>query len=445
MPRAKTLDEATKLLDPRPLDFAHPHPQGAQVASDPGFYAPPPPQLDGNNKLPGPMEKIQRKLLGGTREVKLFLSGHVGSGKSTELSRLAMRKEIREKFTVVMLRFEEHEWSTLDTAQVLFRIAAALYEAFKTRLPADGNWKKKLTALNDSVFQPMGLRATDGSVALEFDLVIFKLKQDLKFSEKARKQFRDYGETQRTLLPDFIQALADDIEEVLSKTDEPGELLVIVDDLDKVRGADQQTDIFDTNLNTLLGLPLRVVYTLPTSVRFAPSRADLRQNVAHLFPIRVLRRAPEIYDPEAAWYDERFGFFQALVAQRLEPHLIEPEAIRLAALYAGGVLRDFFRLLREGVMLAQYNELPLLDPVMLRYALKDARLNEAIGLYDADYEALASVHRTNRLPTAEDRRYLDLSLVIECHNGEPWFEANPLLWSALEDHDKRRSDQLARS
>src|SRR6185312_10899992 len=133
-----------------------------------------------------------------------------------------------------------HEWAALDTAQVLFRIAAALYEKHKHRLPKDGNWKNKLEALNDRVFKPMGVRATEGSLALEFDLVIVKLKQDLKFSEQARRQFREYGETERTLLPDFIKALVDDLEEALSKADGPGDLLVIVDDLDKVRGAEQQ-------------------------------------------------------------------------------------------------------------------------------------------------------------------------------------------------------------
>ncbi len=53
MPRAKTLEEARKLLDPRPLDFSEPNPQGAKAASDPAFYAPPPEQRDGRFKLPG--------------------------------------------------------------------------------------------------------------------------------------------------------------------------------------------------------------------------------------------------------------------------------------------------------------------------------------------------------------------------------------------------------
>jgi len=438
-PRAKTLEEATKLLDPRPLDFSDPSPQGAKVAANPAFYAEPPKEQDDDKKLPGPMDKLRRKLLGGTRETKVFLSGHVGSGKSTELSRLATHREIRERFSVVMLRFEEHEWSALDVPQILFRIAAALYEAHKRRLPKDGGWQKKLEVLNDRIFIPMGVRATDGSVALEFDLVIFKLRQDLKFSERARSQFREYGENERTLLPDFISALVDDIEDSLSKEpNEPGEVLVIVDDLDKVRGEEQQAHIFDANLSTLLGLPMRVVYTLPTGVRFVKSRADLRQNVQHLFPMRVLRRAPDTFDPEAAWDDERFGFFEALVAQRTDPGLIDRDAIQLAAIYSGGVLREFFRLLREGTLLATFNDLKVLDRAMLHYAIKDARLNESIGLYETDYEALAHVHHTNRLPTEADRRYLDLSLVIECHNGEPWFEANPLLWSVLDGYVKRR-------
>ncbi|WP_437831558.1 P-loop NTPase fold protein [Sorangium sp. So ce1153] len=436
MPRATTLEEARKVLDPRPLDFREPNPQGAKEASDPKFYTELPARREGNFKLPGPLERLRQRLLSGTRDTKLFLSGHVGSGKSTELSRLAVHPQIQEQFSVLMLRFEEQEWATLDSSQVLFRLAGALFESHKDRLSKQKRWKEIAEDLNQRIFQPMGIQAKEGAGSVEFDLVVVKLKQELKLSEKARRQFRAFGETQQSLLQDFLAALVDDIENALSADEGPNELLVVVDDLDKVRGAEAQKEIFDTNLNALLAPPLRVVYTVPTGVRFGESRADIRHNVEHLFPVRVLGKAPGSFRPEDAFLEERMDFFNDLVEHRVDPNLIQKGAVRLAAMYSGGVLRDFFRMLREGAQMAAYNDQPMLDTIAMTYALNDARLKESVGLYGPDYEALAHAHRTNELRSAEDRRYLDLSRIIESHNGSAWFDAHPLLWKLLEEHQK---------
>lgn len=440
MARAKTLEQATRFLDPKPLDFSKRSPQGEDEATDRAFYAPLPGMKGADGfKLPPRIEKMKGRLLSGTRNTKVFLSGHVGSGKSTELSRLMMEREIKDRFDVVPVVFEEQEWATLDSSQLLFRIAATLYTAYKDRLPKakDSTWKKKLALLNERIFEPMGVQAKEGSLALEFDLVIFKLKQDLKFSEKARQQFREHGETHRSVLQDFIEALVDDIENALAEQEGPNELLLVVDDLDKLRTIEQHADVFDTNLPAILAPPVRILFTVPTAVRFADGvRAEIRQNAEDLFPVRVLKRAPETWDPEAAYTDEKIDFFHKVVGQRIEPDLILPDAIRLAAIYSGGVLRDFLRLLREGVMLALYNDLQVLDGVAMRYAIEEERRRESIGLYTPDYEALVHIHRHNALRTVEDKRYLALARVLEFWNGKVLFDAHPLLWFAISDYDK---------
>jgi hypothetical protein len=287
----------------------------------------------------------------------------------------------------------------------------------------------------------MGIQTKEGSVGIEFDLVIFKLKQDLKLSEKARRQFREYGETQRTVIQDFIRTLADDIENALTEEDGPNELLVVVDDLDKLWTEAQHQEVFGTNLSALLEPRVRILYTMPTAVRFGEPRPEIRQNGVELFPVRVLKKAPDTWSPEDAYTDERIGFFHTLVDHRIAKGLVDPEAVRVAAIYSGGVLRDFFRLLREGVLLALYNDMKVLDGIAMKYAVAEERRRESIGLYTPDYAALVQVHRTNDLPDGKDRRYLALSRVIECFNGTVWFDASPVLWDVLADHAKRLDAQ----
>lgn len=442
MALAKTLVQARKVLDPRPLDFTATAPAGSAVASDRSFYAPLPAQTDGNIRLPGPIEKLQQQLLTCGPDAKLFLCGHVGSGKSTELSRLAVDPRLTRQFSVTTLRFEQQEWATLDSIQVRFRVAAELFSTYHARLANGGKWEKLLRQLSSAIFQQVGVTAPEGSTSLELNVFFLKLRQELKLSDKARKSFRDFGETQRSVLQDFVQALVDDITDSLYREEDgPTELLLIVDDLDKVRQPDQQRDIFETNLNSLLALPLRIVFTLPTGVSFGENRVDIRQNLYHLFPVRVLKKAPGETEPERACLEDRLGFFRTLLHQRIDPALIDDAAIRLGAIHSGGVLREFLRLLREGVNLADFNSLTVLDGVTMRSAIEEVRRLESMGLYAPDYDALAYVHQNNELLQASDRRYLDQARVIECFNGAVWFEANPLLWPLIGEHTRRKNAQ----
>jgi hypothetical protein len=443
MAGATTLDEARKVLDPRPLDFTG---KSQDKAVNPAFHVNLPEEGRSGFKLPGPIVQLEQRLLNGTRETKLFLSGHVGSGKSTELNRLMIKPEIVQRFSVVPLRFEDQEWATLDSAQVLFRIAGELFQAYKGKLEKSGDkLKKKLETLSDRIYSPTGIRASEGTTGFEISVFFLKFRQDLKLSEKIRRGFREFGDTNEQFLQDLLEHLVDEIENALAAEDGPNELLVVVDDLDKLRTAEQHKDIFGTNLASLLAPPLRIVYTVPTAVRFGDDvRAEIRHNSESLYPIRVLEKAPDKWNPEEAYVDDRIGFFHEVVAQRVNAALIDREAIRLAAIYSGGVLRDFFRLMREAVSLAIYNRLPKLDAMVMRYAIEEERRRESIGMYEPDYDALAHVHQTNNLRTADDRRLLALSRVIEAFNGTVWFEANPVFWSVLEEHEKSKRARAER-
>jgi hypothetical protein len=138
------------------------------AAKDPAFYTKPPEtDADDGAPLPGPVALIRQGLLAGGPETKMFLSGHVGSGKSTELSRLAVDRKIKQRFNVVTFRIEEHEWATIDSTQLLFRLAGELFERFKASLSEKGRWQEVLGSLNDRLHQKVGLRAEEGSTGQE--------------------------------------------------------------------------------------------------------------------------------------------------------------------------------------------------------------------------------------------------------------------------------------
>lgn len=426
---AKDLKSAMRVLDPRPLEFDHDgHPTAPSANS--AFYEPPPVEGEAPNgrlKKPTPIERIKRQLMEGGSDTRCFLSGHVGSGKSTELNRLSVDREVLARFAVVRLRLEEQEWAVLDAAQLFFRIADALHQyGEREGLLADSKaWVKFLEVINRRVYgetSSTGLKVDESIVAFEAGPAFAKLKAQLKLSPVTRQVFRKLGETDQSVLRDLIAGLAVDMELALSKDDARHDqrLLLIVDDLDKVRGEESQRDIFDTNLNTLLTLPFCAVYTLPSGVAFGGNRGDLRQSYEHLHPVRVLRKCPDGYEPLDAVIEDRLPYFVELVHRRVAPPLIDDGAIKRAAAYSGGVLRTFFYLLREGCNLADYNGFTSVDATVMDEVVRDARRKESAGVHSNVREVLRHVHRTNLLRSEEDRRYLDQSRVLECYNGGPW-------------------------
>ncbi|HSO00642.1 MAG TPA: hypothetical protein VLS89_20260, partial [Candidatus Nanopelagicales bacterium] len=307
--RARTLDEALDVLDVVPLDFSG---KPSSPASDPAFYTelPPPDHED----LPGAglAERLRMSLLGRMGPARLFLSGHVGSGKSTQINRLAEDEKINEAFTVIVLRVEPHLAPFLDGAQILFLMAGALFDRGKQLglLKEGARWEKSLRALDARLNGDSGIIPREGKTIAEFSLLFAKVSQELQFSVHRRRQFRELGETQETLFIDILNAITLDITASLSERGSARSPLLLIDDLDKVRGPEQQTDIYETNLGALLRVPFSVLYTVPTGVALGSNRPELRRTIEHLYPLRVLDKAPLSFDAERAFIPGSDAYFR---------------------------------------------------------------------------------------------------------------------------------------
>lgn len=434
--RATRLDETLDVLELLPLDFGGPV---DSPAADPAFYVERPMDEAVEGEVPPPTlaETLADRLLGLRHGTSLFLSGHVGSGKSTQLSKLAADPRIREAFSVVSLRIEAEHVPVLDTPLLLVLLSGAIHDFGHARgiLSKKARWREILLDFNARVLTEPGGGAVAAGTGIEINALFFKLRQELKFSEHRRRLLRELGETQQTLLVDLLKSLTEDVTTALLKQGHARSVLLLVDDLDKVRSAPQQREIFDQNLGFLLNVPFHVLYTVPTGVVFGPNRADIRRSLEHLYPVRVLDKAPRSFEPEKAFIAGSEAFFRQALDRRVEPGLFDDEAVRLAAIYSGGVLREFFRLLRTAVRLARHNHLDTVSAAAVRSAVRDERRRESMGLLTPDYEALRTIHETHGLASDEGRRYLDEGRVLECYNDKTWYEVSPLLWKLLEPRD----------
>lgn len=423
MPRATNLSEAYDVLDPQPIDFT----------TQADFYVEPPPREHDDGEIaPNPMTRI-RKALHTTGAAKMFLAGHVGAGKSTQLRRLAADPLIAQRFSVVMVRLDITDVPFLDPWQLLFHMAIALYEHGKRLdlLKDEKRLRAHVERLDAALYGGTGLSAKEGTVELTIDLFLVKLREELRVSENKRRAFREFGETNRSVLVDMLRDLSVEIETALL----PKTLLVVIDDLDKVRDAERQDDLFHKGVGALLAPRFRVIYTLPAAVSFDPSRRELVNAVEHLYPERVLDKAPDGFDPMHVFLDGTFPFFQDVVHKRLSPELIDDDAIRLATAFSGGVVRDFFSLLKEASGIAEMNGATRIEAKAVRSAVREERLRMTRGMTAEDYDALLTVHRTHKRRREDAmQRLMDIGLLLECYNDDAWYEAHPILWDSLKRH-----------
>ena len=432
---ATTLAEALDALVPEPLQFEGGRPNGNVL------YAPRPERFEEGLRVRGPAEALQKRLLGSTSATKVFLSGHVGSGKSTEIRRLAASEPIRSAFSPIFLAIEEGYRQHLDIAQLLYLMACALFDFGQKRglLSGENAWTVPLRDLDQRLFGDAGLHAKQGATSAELNLFFVKVRQELKLEEKRRRQFREIGETQLTILLDLVKGLDLDIRKNQTLEGDARSPLLLIDDLDKVREPAAQEDVFRNNISVLFDPPMRVLYTVPTGVAFDRCPPALRQARVHLYPVPVLKKqAPgaPTFDPEQSINEVGLPFLDAVLRSRVAPGLFDGDAVRKAAVYSGGVLRTFFWLLRAGIDVAQANDLTTVDGRVMRVAIKNERLNESQAMREEHYKKLAEVHHTNGFSQETDGYYLDYSYVIECYNDKVWYAANPLLWALLEPYSK---------
>lgn len=426
MPPATTLTDAYDVLDPQPIDFA----------TQADFYVEPPPRIhDDDTPSPNPMDRIRRALRT-TSPAKVFLAGHVGAGKSTQLERLARDEDILARFSVILVRLETVELPFLDVPQLLFHMARELYEHGRSlgALGDERALRRHVETIHRHLYGEQGLTLEAGTTSIEANVPGFlKIRQDLKVSERVRKQFRELGETQRTVLQDLLRDLSSNIELSLQQAGRASTLLIVIDDLDKVRTPEQQKDLFQTNLGALLAPRFRVIYTLPAAVSFDPTRRELLHAVEHLYPERVLDKATDTFNPMKVLLDDAVTFFRDALRRRVASSLFDEQAVRLAVAFSGGVVRDYFRLLKEAAAIAEQLGQASIDAIALRSAVREERLRWTRTLDHEDYQALISVHRTHdRKDDERHRRLVDLGLLLECYNDDTWYEAHPLLWASLE-------------
>lgn len=382
----------------------------------------------GSDRLARIVRNIRRA--GGTPTLH-FLSGHLGSGKTTELLRMKQRLETAERDEPLTTTLFLDADTMLDRNDVdLEDILVALWDLVYKLSPSAAAavltplWKDRI-----------GKSLASIGANLEAPEALKKLLGDLRFPAIEQKQ------KIRVAVGSVTPALIEGLNKALLKvSQEPpnegaGAVVVLIDNLEKLSQGQRANveRLYLERMGALKSLEAHLVITVPLYLCYAAAGASLiglyGGEIVVVPMIEVRKRASE----GGGDNDAGLAAMAHLLGRRVRFEALFEEGAEAAtriARYSGGCIRHALRLVSGAV---NEHDAP---PVTA------ASVERAAGIVQADFEralpesyvpVLKRIAGDNRFPDdckEEVKRDLLLNLfVLEYQNGQPdpWYAVHPLV------------------
>ncbi len=376
-----------------------------------------------------------------------FLSGLRGSGKSTQLLRL--QDELSNAgFAAVRLEAEDYLnlRQPVDIVEFLFFLVGGISDAIASTdwlpqaSPAARGWDRLTRWLRGLPARiaitpeaELSLGADSGIVSAQVNL-----KAELRRDETFVAQLRRFLEGRLSELTaeanDIVRDVVTELQEHWRDThdrDWKG-LVVLVDSLDHVRGADFHevrralVELLDKQSATIQLQACRTVFIVPPWVHVDYAAVRKLANI-------------KIRDASGELFADGYATMRRILERRCPPgdelsRFLDDDGVDVLIRDSGGHLRDLLRLVRGASVAA--DELPF-----TRAAIDRGRQEVRDGLLplaDDERGCLRKVAKEHEvpLPTQDDWETLaglfDRHLVLGYKNGETWYDVHPLIAQDIE-------------
>ena len=371
-----------------------------------------------------PLEQLTSALL--RRYVsppKYFFTGYRGSGKSTELNRLADDPGIKQNYFVVKFSVKDVcDVNNLNYVDVLLAIGAQVFVQYTERGGRlDEDLLAELEGWKGRVVERLQEKGAVFETGAGFDVRAFFLSAlaKVKTEHSTREIIREEIEPRLSELIEKVNLIATAIQ---AREGRP--VLVIIDDLDKPP-LDQAKAIFYDAFTAITQPICAIVYTVPVAILFSEAFMSIRESCFPLPNVKLHERGKR-EEKVAEGYETMRDF----VLQRMEEPLIEPDALEAAITLSGGVFREMAFVMRTAISNALRRGADKVGMPDIAWAESQLRNPLLRLLSDKDFAVLKEVRKTNpfRLPEPEkNARLLHILAVLQYANGPDWFDVHPAL------------------
>lgn len=357
------------------------------------------------------VRQMLQKLRRSPGPIKLLLTGQKGSGKSWTLRHM---QEVlsAEGFRVIPVSATDAAGTTLADAEVS-DLMVLLCEALAKEIPTWQSLSEADRALHRWIGQFKDIKgipqAPDKTENFDINITFFWAR----FASRMRSDLAT-REAVRNVGADDLLIVVNELLKLLGN-----KIILLFDDLDKIDPSYAQK-LFVSQYSMLANVRAKMVLTFPFSLYFGSTLPQEKTALRNI-QVKSKQHATGIR-PEA------LEQFTLLLGRLIDLSLVEGTGIEQAALYSGGIPREFGRILARAFELAALAEEPRVLADHITAARRDLRIELERATQDAERRrSLIQVHSKQQLETAMDRALLDQNMVIEYVNGHPWYDVHPLL------------------
>ncbi len=384
---------------------------------------------------------------------KFLFVGHTGCGKSTELYRLANIIEtgagrsnfLQENFLPIQYSVSEIVGLyNIEFVDIALSIILGIYREME-RLghvvddsPARRVYDWLYQTQGSTKLQPAFDRGTADlnlSLGSLIRLIDVRLKSEGEIREGIRARIRKY-------VPELINLINEVIYEVSFVTQK--NILLIIDDLDKIQPLDAALNIFREHVKSLASFNCFAIYTAPISLLYDPASKHIGQFLeVHYMPMFRVRtkegiaEAPDAPDVET---------LREILFRRVHPDLFEENVAEAAIEMTGGILRELIRVIRGCCVYCEEYGVSRITRNVLEFQKNKLKSEYYRILEHEDYKWLRRVKVTKSRADV-NMRHLESLCVLYYPNGKGWFDVHPVVSELLqewqEEQDAIRLDMNA--
>ena len=391
------------------------------------------------------VSKLKRTLLrakGKASVPRHLFSGHTGSGKSTELKKIAASPDIKEMYWPVLISLRKHaDINDIDYTDVFFVIASQLFIEYEK----SGNLKKHDQLLEDikrwegTFIKEVVIQEGDRTTK-EFDAAIkagiIELTAKFKKEPHAKEIIRKRVEL-------HIGALVDNINELgtIILAHEGKRPLIIIDDLDKASLANSR-EIFINRQSTMLDINLPVIYAISSTLFYDPAFPS-RKGIQEIF-LPNIKLHEECSDKRVS---EGYLLLRNFVHLRMDKELISEDALELAMKMSGGVFRELVRIMQDSIDYAQGEEHTQVEIEDVEQAVTDIRNMYWRILTQTHVDILDDIRAciTPRHDTEDVAVLLKMLAILEYNGSGRWFDVHPAIYKLLDEFKREAELRAART
>jgi len=365
------------------------------------------------------LERMRKNIIRHKGTVKkFFLCGHTGSGKSTELNRLAQDRELNETFFVIKALAEGLDINNLTYIDLLLLMGFEIHRtAVKdSNIKVPNNLKKELEDWSIKVVKTFDkndsieaeVRAGAGAWITSF-WTRMKTRSDYKTQ---KKQVID------PKLGDLITIIDNLAIHIKNKTGKPP--LMIFDDLEKGTSLEKKKELFSDNYSNIAAPRLHALLTLPVAFRAMPGN-EIPADQIYTYPSVKIYEMPTKKSKKTVWNLQGKQTMARFIETRIDSKLIDENARDEIILIGNGIFKETCRAMQLAIDHAEANKRGKVTQADAEFVFNEIKKDFQPMLRDDEVAVCKNVLKNHRW-TEGVEPLIYANAVVEYENADVWLD-----------------------